>query len=133
MLAHQRERVAALGGPRNIPRLRMTAGHCTALLMRAPGRSRSAVFPGSCTALGWPRGPGVGRVVGPELNAEHLDHVAPVFQGQRDQGAGKRRPFGKDARLRCPPTTMLPSRFSQTPTPQDKTGIQDLYALTPSD
>jgi hypothetical protein len=61
VLAHQRDGVAALGGPWNVPRLRMTAGHCTALLMRAPGRSRSSVFSGGCTALRWPNGPGVGR------------------------------------------------------------------------
>ena len=37
-LAHKGEGVPVLGVPRNVARLGMTAGHCTALLMGIPGR-----------------------------------------------------------------------------------------------
>ncbi len=59
VLAHQGEGVAVLGGPRNVARLSVTVGHCTALLMRKPGHSRIAVFEGGCTARGSPGGPRV--------------------------------------------------------------------------
>ena len=48
VLAHQGEGVAVLGGPRNVARLSMTAGHCAALLMRKPGHSRIGGKSGVC-------------------------------------------------------------------------------------
>ena len=63
VLAHHSEGVAILGGPRNVARLGVTAGHCTALLMRVPGRSRRAVFSRRYTARGSPGGPRVGRSI----------------------------------------------------------------------
>ena len=61
VLAHQGEGVAILGGPRNVARLSVTAGHCTALRMRKPGRSLRAVFSRRYTARGSPGGPRVGQ------------------------------------------------------------------------
>ena len=56
LLAHQGEGVAVLGGPRNVARLGVTVGHCTALLMRMPGRSLRAVLSRRCTDRGSPGG-----------------------------------------------------------------------------
>ncbi len=61
MRAHKGEGVAVLGGPWNVPRLSMTAGHFAPLLMRVPGHSRNATFESGCAARGSPRGPRTGR------------------------------------------------------------------------
>ena len=88
VLAHQGEGVAVLGGPRNVARLGVTVGHCAALLMRKPGRSRRAVFSRRCAARGSPGGPQVGQ---PTTSLATTSNASPR-DSSSSQAASPRRP-----------------------------------------
>ena len=135
VLAHQGEGVAVLGGPRNVARLSVTVGHCTALLMRKPGHSRIAVFEGGCTARGSPGGPRVDQphcIVG-HTSAAPAAPAAPAawtaahttclgratLQACRDLTSERRRHERARAILARPRIAMAPSVLGPGTLPQD--------------
>ncbi len=102
VLAHQGEGVAVLGGPRNVARLGVTAGHCTALPMRVPGRSRRAVFSRRCAAHGSPGVPRAGHRTTSVATARQLGSSAA-----RQLGSSARAAVGNGFRRREYPAPLV--------------------------